>query len=125
MGKSCNRAGAECQGSHDARFWGKHGLSRELVSKAFNKADNVPVDGHVQDEQRRESSFSRGPSFHREGHTDYPRRHHDQSRRERSRSSVRQDDDRVTRDQVAQATHFCISSKTLEAGLLDGIEQNL
>ena len=106
LGTSCNRTSADCRGSPDAGFWGKRGLSRELVYAAFNSTDSrlVPYDGGGRDGQRRGTSSSRGPSSSREGHTDYRRRSDDQSSRERSRSLTRRDDELVTRDQVATAT---------------------
>ena len=106
LGKSCNRTGAECHGSHDAGFWGKHGLSRELVHDTFNKTDSrlVPYDGDGRDGQRRGTSSSRGPSSSREDHSDYRRRNNDQDNRERSKSLTRRDDELVTCDQVATAT---------------------
>ena len=53
-GRSCNRSTAECKCSHDAKFWGKHGLSREVVLGAFSAADKrIAYDGDSRDGQRR------------------------------------------------------------------------
>ena len=57
-GRSCNRSGAECNRSHDVRFWGNQGFSHELVYDAFSAADNrlVAYDGDDRDRQRRQQS---------------------------------------------------------------------